>query len=149
MLLGSTGVASDNGSCVRSRAKGKASWKGCTPSASVSRGSRLAGVDVYGVESFYIPYFYAMADQIGANVAGLVFLRRRTGSLRLGAQAYLRHPVMLAGLGVILAVPTGLLVARLVGFSPTTQVLTALETILANLCWLPPLVGAFVGRRRA
>ncbi len=112
-------------------------------------GSRLAGVDVYGVESFYIPYFYAMADQIGANVAGLVFLRRRTGSLRLGAQAYLRHPVMLAGLGVILAVPTGLLVARLVGFSPTTQVLTALETILANLCWLPPLVGAFVGRRRA
>jgi hypothetical protein len=27
------------------------------------------------------------------------------------------------------------------GFSPTTQVYTALETMAANLCWIPPLVG--------
>ncbi|MCX9080902.1 MAG: hypothetical protein OIN83_01760 [Candidatus Methanoperedens sp.] len=27
-------------------------------------GSRLMGIDVYGVEGFYIPYFYALSDQI-------------------------------------------------------------------------------------
>jgi len=48
---------------------------------------------------------------------------------------------MLTGFAVILAVPAALLAARLLGFSPSTQVLTAAETIAANLCWLPPLVG--------
>jgi len=43
-------------------------------------------------------------------------------------------------------VPAGLLAARLLGFSPTTQTYTALETIAANLCWLPPLVG-WLGKR--
>ena len=54
---------------------------------------------------------------------------------------YAGRPVMLASLGVIVLVPLGLLVARLLGFSPTTQTYTALETIAANLCWVPPLVG--------
>lgn len=53
--------------------------------------SRFLGVDVYGVEGFYIPYFYALSDQIGANISGLIFL--------------------------------------------------AHETIVANLCWVPPMVG--------
>ncbi len=110
-------------------------------------GSRLAGVDVYGVESFYIPYFYAMADQIGGNVSGFVFLRRRAASTRKALHEYLAHPVMLTGLSVVLAVPAGLLVARLLGFSPTTQILTAVETIVANLCWLPPAVGWWSERR--
>jgi hypothetical protein len=35
--------------------------------------SRLAGVDVYGWRGFYIPYLYAMSDQIGASAAGLLF----------------------------------------------------------------------------
>ena len=48
---------------------------------------------------------------------------------------------MLASLGVVLIVPVGLLGARLLGFSPTTQVYTAIETIAANLCWVPPLIG--------
>ena len=48
---------------------------------------------------------------------------------------------MLVGLAVIFVVPAGLLGARLLGFRPKTQILTALETIVANLCWLPPLVG--------
>jgi hypothetical protein len=48
---------------------------------------------------------------------------------------------MLASLLVILIAPIGLLVARLYGFSPTTQIYTALETIAVNLCWVPPLVG--------
>jgi hypothetical protein len=48
---------------------------------------------------------------------------------------------MITSLGIILFVPIGLFVARFMGFSPKTQVYTALETIVANLCWVPPLVG--------
>jgi hypothetical protein len=110
--------------------------------------SRSLGVDVYGVEGFYLPYFYAMSDQVGANVAGLAFLRRSAGSWGSAARAYLRHPVMLASLIVVLGVPIALAAARLAGFSPTTQLRTAAETIVANLCWVPPLVG-WLGERRS
>lgn len=109
-------------------------------------GSRSLSVNVYGVEGFYIPYFYALSDQIGANVAGLIFLRRKERSWRRAITQYLGHPVMLASLLIILLVPIGLLVARAVGFSPTTQTSTALETIAANLCWVPPLVGWLANR---
>lgn len=104
-------------------------------------GSRLMGIDVYGLEGFYIPYFYAMSDQIGANVSGFAFLRRQQGSSTRALKSYVRHPVMLASLGVIFLVPLGLFLARIVGFSPTTQLSTAFETIAANLCWVPPLIG--------
>ncbi|WP_164888498.1 hypothetical protein [Methanosarcina sp. MSH10X1] len=103
--------------------------------------SRIAGINVYGIEGFYIPYFYALSDQIGANISGIFFLRRREGSWKAGIRQYIRHPVMLASLFVITLVPLGLLGARILGFSPTTQTFTALETIAANLCWIPPLVG--------
>ncbi len=109
-------------------------------------GSRVVGVNVYGVGGFYIPYFYAMSDQIGANISGLVYLRRREISWRRALSLYFRHPVMLASLAIIFIVPVGLLTARLVGFSPRTQVLTAFETILANICWIPPLVGWLMER---
>jgi hypothetical protein len=111
-------------------------------------GSRLLGVNVYGVEGFYIPYFYALSDQIGANISGMVFLRKKEGNWRKTFGRYLHHPVMLTSLAIILIVPAGLLSARLAGFSPTTQVYTALETIAANLCWLPPLVGWLIERER-
>ncbi|MBI2955904.1 MAG: hypothetical protein HYY26_01195, partial [Acidobacteria bacterium] len=114
----------------------------------VDWGSRWAGVDVYGVEAFYIPFFYAMSDQIGANVSGLVYLRRQETGWGAALGRYARHPVMLTSLAVILVVPVGLLAARLLGFSPTTQVRTAVETIAANLCWLPPLIGWLAERRR-
>jgi len=114
----------------------------------VDWGSRWAGVDVYGVEAFYIPFFYAMSDQMGANVSGLMYLRRQEAGWADALRRYLRHPVMLASLAVILVVPVGLLAARLLGFSPTTQVRTAVETIAANLCWLPPVVGWLAERRR-
>lgn len=104
-------------------------------------GSRLIGVDVYGVQGFYIPFFYAMSDQIGANVSGLIYLRRREGAWLKVIEAYVRHPVMLASLAIILIVPVGLFTARFLGFSPTNQAFTALETIAANLCWVPPFVG--------
>ncbi|MBN2400544.1 MAG: hypothetical protein JXI33_09440 [Candidatus Aminicenantes bacterium] len=112
-------------------------------------GSRLLGVDVYGVEAFYIPYFYALSDQVGANVSGLVFLRRREKAWPAALSAYFRNPVMVSSLAVILAVPVGLLAARGLGFRPVTQLLTALETIAANLCWLPPLIGWLAERRKS
>ncbi len=110
-------------------------------------GSRLIGINVYGVEGFYIPYFYAMSDQIGANMSGLVFLRKKEGSWIAAIRNYTRHPVMLASLLVILIVPAGLLAVRVAGFSPVTQTYTALETIAANLCWVPPFVGWLEERR--
>ncbi|OGO18617.1 MAG: hypothetical protein A2Z14_12110 [Chloroflexi bacterium RBG_16_48_8] len=112
-------------------------------------GSRLFGVDVYGVEGFYIPYFYAMSDQIGGNLSGLIHLRRRSGSWKKAFAEYIRHPVMIAGVAVIFLVPLGLFFARTVGFSPSTQLLTALETIASNLCWVPPLVGWLRERQRS
>ncbi len=110
-------------------------------------GSRLLGLNVYGVAGFYIPYFYALSDQIGANVAGLVYFRRQQKSWSLALRAYVASPVMLTSLAVIVLVPIGLFLVRLAGFSPTNQVYTALETIAANLCWLPPLVGWLHERR--
>lgn len=110
--------------------------------------SRLLGVNAYEVGGFYIPYFYALGDQIGANVAGLLYIHREERSWRRTARSYGRHPVMRSSLAVILIVPVGLLAARMAGFSPTTQVYTALETIAANLCWIPPLVGWFAERSR-
>lgn len=111
-------------------------------------GSRLLGLNVYGIEGFYIPYFYALSDQMGANISGFVYLKRREKSFLSTVSLYFKHPVMLTSLGIILFVPVGLLVVRILGFSPTTQVYTAVETIVANLCWVPPLVGWFVEKRR-
>ncbi|RUM30398.1 MAG: hypothetical protein DSY32_02290 [Aquifex sp.] len=111
-------------------------------------GSRIAGVNVYSWEGFYIPYFYAMSDQIGANVAGLLYFYRRERSIPKALKEYLKNPVMLTSLFVILLVPVGLFLARLLGFSPTTNILVALETIAANLCWLPPLVGMLTERKK-
>jgi hypothetical protein len=112
-------------------------------------GSRIFGVNVYGIEGFYIPYFYAMSDQIGGNLSGLLHLRRKLGSWKEAFAAYFRHPVMVTGLAVILIVPIGLFLTRAIGFSPSTQVLTALETITSNLCWLPPMVGWLKERQRS
>ncbi len=109
--------------------------------------SRLLGMDMYGVETFYIPYFYALSDQIGASISGMVFLRKKEGSWLKAIKQYIRHPVMLASLIIILVAPAGLLAARLLGFSPTTQIYTALETIAVNLCWVPPLVGWWKERK--
>jgi len=110
----------------------------------VDWGSRLAGINMYSWESFYVPYFYAMGDQIGATLSMLLFFSRSEGSLLPGLARYVQNPVSVASLVVILIVPVGLLTVRLLGFSPTTQVFVSLETIAANLCWVPPLVGAIV-----
>jgi len=110
-------------------------------------GSRALGVDVNAAGGFYVPYFYAMGDQIGGNVSSTLYLRRREGSWAGALRTYIHHPVLLTSLAVVLVVPLGLLAVRLAGFRPDTQVFTALETIAANLCWLPPLVGWLRERR--
>ncbi|MHB1318874.1 MAG: hypothetical protein ACYCYF_09685 [Anaerolineae bacterium] len=114
----------------------------------VDWGSRALGVDVNSAGGFYVPYFYALGDQIGANVSSTLYLRRREGSWSGAFKIYRRHPVLLTSLAVVLVVPMGLLAVRLGGFRPDTQVFTALETIAANLCWLPPLVGWLTERRK-
>jgi hypothetical protein len=111
-------------------------------------GSRLLGINVYGVEAFYIPYFYALSDQIGANISGFVFLYRREKAFAPALEKYFKSPVMASSLVIILIVPLGLLAARLLGFVPATQFFTAVETIIANLCWVPPLVGWIAERKR-
>ncbi len=110
-------------------------------------GSRAAGLDVFSVGGFYIPFFYGMSDQIMANLFGIFFLRRQEGEWGKAFSAYIKHPVMISGLILILILPVILLAGRILGFSPQTQVLTALETIVANLCWIPPLIGSYFERR--
>lgn len=110
--------------------------------------SRFLGVDVYGVEGFYIPYFYALSDQIGANVSGLLFLIRKSGSFKEALKTYLKNPVMVTSLMIVLLVPVGLVTVRLLGFAPTKYLYVALETVAANLCWLPPFVGWLLERSK-
>jgi hypothetical protein len=110
-------------------------------------GSRLLGINVYGVGAFYIPFFYALSDQIGANISGFVFLYRREKAFAPALAKYFKNPVMVSSLVIILIVPFGLLAARWFGFVPDTQFSTALETVIADLCWVPPLVGWIAGRK--
>ena len=121
---------------------------GMTVPWAVDAASRSLGVEVNGAAGFYIPYLYALSDQIGANISGFLFLRRRHGKTSEAARAYMHDPLMLTSLVVITFVPLGLLGARLAGFRPTTQIYTALETMAANLCWLPPLVAWLWERKR-
>jgi len=74
-------------------------------------------------------------------MVAVIFLRKKTGAWGRTLSEYLRHPVMLSSAAIILVVPIGLLIARLLEFSLTTQISTAVETIVVNLCWVPPLVG--------
>lgn len=115
----------------------------------VDAASRIAGLDVYGIEGFFIPFFYAMADQMGASVSGFLYFKKESSSTKDAALRYITNPVMFTGLIIIFLVPIGLLIARMLGFVPSTQLLTAFETILANLCWIPPFVGWMIERRVA
>lgn len=114
----------------------------------VDAGTRAFGLDIHGVETFYVPYLYAMSDQIGANVSGMLYLKRRHATWPNALAAYLAHPVMLTSLVVVILPLFGLAFVRYGGFQPNTQTRVALETIAANLCWLPPLVGLWQARHR-
>lgn len=122
---------------------------GMSVPVAVHLASVALGRDLLGVETFYIPYFYGMSDQIGANVVGFRHLYIEEGGLGDAAARYVRHPVMVTSLAVILSLPLVLFLVRAGGFQPDTQVKAALETIVANLCWIPPVVGSLVERRNA
>lgn len=104
--------------------------------------SRMLGIDVYGMKSFYIPFFYALSDQIGANISGIIFIYRREGAFLPAMRKYLCHPVMMTSLAIIIIVPAGLFISRYLGFIPDTQVYTALgsyrgESLLGtSSCWM-------------
>lgn len=89
-----------------------------------------------------------MSGQIGANLAGLRHLTNEAGCLTGGLSRSLRYPVMVTSLAVVLALSVVLFALRASGLAPTTQVKAALETVVANLCWLPPVVGSLLGRDR-
>ncbi|MEM4730085.1 MAG: hypothetical protein QXH42_10065 [Thermoplasmata archaeon] len=110
--------------------------------------SRISGVDILAIEGFYIPFFYSNSDQIGANISSLIYFYRREKRWSTTLGKYVSHPVMLTSLLIVVLVPFGLLTARLLGFSPVTQVYAAIETIAANICWLPPLVGWLARQKR-
>lgn len=167
IILDSTKAHLVNGSFARFPEKEKACLKASMPSGNafaVQPGQwprRMAGESSLGCyfrgssigaaewsesmstewKDFISRFFYALSDQLGANIAGGIFLRKKAGAWGRALSEYVRHPVMLSSAVVVLVVPIGLLIARLLGFSPTTQISTAVETIVANLCWVPPLVG--------
>lgn len=109
--------------------------------------SRFAGVDVRAPEGSYVAYFYSLADQIGANLSGLRHHLRQVGGLRAGLVSYCHDPVMVASLTVITLPLAILYLVRSAGWRPDLLVLAALEGMLLNLCWVPPLV-AWVWDRR-
>lgn len=64
----------------------------------IDLGSRFAGVDVYGIQGFYIPYFYALSDQIGANIPVLLFLKKKEDGEKLLAGMSIIHSCLQAWL---------------------------------------------------
>jgi len=109
--------------------------------------SRFAGVDVRAPEGSYVAYFYSLADQIGANLSGLRHHLRQAGGLRAGLVSYFHDPVMVASLTVITLPLAILYLVRSAGWRPDLLVLAAVEGMLLNLCWVPPLVAWFWDRR--
>src|SRR3546814_15984698 len=89
-----------------------------------------------------------MSDQMGANVARFLHLWRKQGAETRAVARYLRHPVMLVRLGIVLVAPLGLLTARAAGLRPETQILTAVETIFPNRRLPPPGLGWWIAPRR-
>jgi hypothetical protein len=58
--------------------------------------SRALGMDVYHAQGSYIRYFYAVSDQIGGNLIGLILLQRSSKPWREALSACFRHPVMVS-----------------------------------------------------
>ena len=67
--------------------------------------------------------------------------------MRAGLSSYFHDPVMVASLTVITLPLAILYLVRSAGWRPDLLVLAAVEGILLNLCWVPPLVAWFWDRR--
>ena len=105
--------------------------------------SRMAGVDVRAPEGSYVAYFYSLADQLFASLNGLRYHVRRAGGLAAGVRSYFGDPVMVASFAVVTLPFVALFLARSAGWRPDLLVLAAVEAILLNLCWAPPLTAWF------
>ena len=106
----------------------------------IDYGSRRWGIATHGVVGFYLPFCYALTAQIDLNLQGWRRLRPTRRDLQSTVTAYWRDPSLRTGLLILLLVPVALVAVRSSGFRPTTYTRIAMETLLANLCWLPPLV---------
>jgi hypothetical protein len=109
--------------------------------------SRLAGIDVRAPEGSYVAYFYSLADQLFATLNGLRYHVRRAGGFWGGVKGYFRDPVMVASFTVVTLPLITLFLVRSAGWRPDLLVLAAIEAILLNLCWVPPLTAWFWDRR--
>jgi hypothetical protein len=108
--------------------------------------SRLAGIDVRAPEGSYVAYFYSLADQLFATLNGLRYHVRRAGSFGGGVRGYFHDPVMVASFTVTTLPLVILFLVRSAGWRPDLLVLAAIEAILLNLCWVPPLTAWFWDR---
>lgn len=109
--------------------------------------SRLAGVDVRAPEGSYVAYFYSLADQLFATLNGFRYHMRRAGSFWGGLKGYFHDPVMVTSFAVVTLPFLALYQVRSAGWRPDLLVLAAVEAILLNLCWLPPLAAWFWDRQ--
>jgi len=109
--------------------------------------SRLAGVDVRAPEGTYVAYLYSLADQVFATVNGFRYHVRRAGSFGGGLRGYTRDPVMVASFTVVTLPFLALYLVRAGGWRPDTLFLAAVEAVLLNLCWVPPLAAWIWDRR--
>ena len=101
--------------------------------------SRLAGVDVRAPEGSYVAYFYSLADQLFATINGLRYHIRRAGSIWAGVKGYFLDPVMATSFSVVTLPFLALYFVRSAGWRPNSLFLAALEGVLLNLCWVPPM----------
>lgn len=113
----------------------------------VDAASRLAGVDVRAPEGSYVAYFYSLADQLFATLNGFRYHLRRAGGFWGGVKGYFHDPVMVTSFAVVTLPFLALYLVRSAGWRPDLLVLAAIEAILLNLCWLPPLAAWFWDRR--
>jgi hypothetical protein len=109
--------------------------------------SRLAGVDVRAPEGSYVAYFYSLADQLFATLNGLRYHVRRAGSFWGGVKGYFHDPVMVASFTVVTLPLIALYLVRSSGWQPDLLLWVAVEAVLLNLCWVPPLTAWFWDRR--
>ena len=87
----------------------------------------------------FVAYFYSLADQLFASINGLRYHIRKAGSFWGGIRMYFHDPVMVSSFTIVTLPFAGIFLVRVSGWRPDTLVLVAVEGILLNLCWIPPL----------
>jgi hypothetical protein len=97
-------------------------------------------VDVRAPEGSYVAYFYSLADQLFATINGLRYHVGRAGSFWGGVKRYFGDPVMATSFTIVTVPFLGLYLVRSSGWRPDSLLLAAIEGVLLNLCWAPPMM---------